>query len=100
MLLLVSFLRNKVEKNFYIDKPKIIFVTEEFITLSETVGKKGIRLCSLMSRSIIFPFLLQIENHISDIDNWVKVSFPFIWEEYTPLFLIYKEPFVQYPVEQ
>lgn len=34
-----------------------------------------------------FFFLLQIENHISDIDNWVKVSFSIIWKNTQPPFL-------------
>ena len=69
-----------MNQNFFDDK--------EFITESEMPGIKRIRLCSSMSWSIFFSFLLQIENHISDIDNWVKVSFStYPWKNTLPFFV-------------
>lgn len=97
-LLLVLFLHNKGEKKFYIKEPNI-FVTEKIHYFLSSGGGKGNPPLLIDVMIHYFSFLLQIENHISDIDNWVKVSFSSIPGRTRSLFLPIKNPFGQYPVE-
>lgn len=69
---------------YFSDKPKIFFATEEMLLFSRRWQE------FTFAHWCLYPsyfFLLQIENHISDIDNWVKVSFSIIPERIHPSFL-------------
>lgn len=81
---------------YFNDEPKIFFATEVMLLFSRPWQTKEFTFAHWRHYPSFF-FLFQIENHISDIDNWVKVCFfNHPWKN-TPFFPIKNTE--KYPVE-